>query len=353
VRALERQVREFATDPSADEARWLLARRAIASADRSTALSMLSAIAPGSNRWLDSRLTIAELNREELDRLLYNPVRERISNEFSQADRSLEDAVRQARSEPETVELLLARARLVLTPVAGTPEVARELCDRVRRLPAAPAQFYRARLYRMVSSVQVARYVEAEREAQGHTSWRVPTEEGALFETLRLLDQCAANAETDLRQRRFGLVQKLIAEGLVSGSDDLTEDHQFELFMRLTRSMLFIGADRDARRSLAAWKAVPSTTSDRLLRDLGDTYRRLDLDSRAIDVERLRMKYNSAGSFSWFDARYALALAYFRTGRLKEAAQLIDSTAILHPDLGGGVLHDKFIHLRQRLGIKN
>ncbi len=37
---------------------------------------------------------------------------------------------------------------------------------------------------------------------------------------------------------------------------------------------------------------------------------------------------------------------------MKEAAQLIDSTAILHPELGGDALHDKFIHLRQRLGQK-
>ena len=122
--------------------------------------------------------------------------------------------------------------------------------------------------------------------------------------------------------------------------------------MRRTRALLFTGADREARRSLAAWRGVPQGTSDRLLRDLGDTYNRLEAYSLDIDVQRLRLKNNPAGSLPWFDARYALALAYFHTGKLKEAAQLIDSTAILHPDLGGGVLHDKFIRLRQRLGIK-
>jgi hypothetical protein len=350
--ALERQVREFASDPTADEARWLLARHALALSDRVRALSLLSAVAPGSNRWLDSRLAIVELDRDELDLQLINPDRQQLMKEFTQADRSLEAAIGQARSERDTIELLLARARLNLTPVVATPEVARDLCERIRRLPAAPAQFYRARLHRMVSSVQIGRYVEAEREAQSHSTWRVPAEEEPLFDSLRLLDQCAANAETDLRQRRFGLVQKLLAEGLIAGGEELTEDHQFELLLRLTRSMLFIGADRDARRSLAAWKGSPPTSSDRLLRDLGDTYRRLEIYSHDIDVQRLRVKTNPAGSIRWFDARYALALAYFHTGRLKEASRLIDSTAILHPELGGGVLHDKFIHLRQRLGIK-
>jgi len=71
-----------------------------------------------------------------------------------------------------------------------------------------------------------------------------------------------------------------------------------------------------------------------------------------IDVQRLRMKNNLSGSLLWFDARYALAVAYFRSGNLRAAAQLIDSTEILHPDLGGGTLREKFIHLRQRLGTK-
>ena len=76
------------------------------------------------------------------------------------------------------------------------------------------------------------------------------------------------------------------------------------------------------------------------------------LYSLNIDVQRLRLKNNPSGSLTWLDARYALALAYFNTGRAKDAAQLIDSTAILHPDLGGNALHDKFVHLRQRLGLK-
>ena len=126
-----------------------------------------------------------------------------------------------------------------------------------------------------------------------------------------------------------------------------------ELAIRETRALLFTGADREARRSLSAWGDLDRfTQSDRILRDLGDTYNRLEIYSHAVDVERLRMKNNPPGSLAWFDARYGLALAYFHTGKLKQAAQLIDSTAILHPELGGGILHDKFIRLRQRLGMK-
>ena len=54
----------------------------------------------------------------------------------------------------------------------------------------------------------------------------------------------------------------------------------------------------------------------------------------------------------WFDAKYALALAYYHTGQYKSAGSSSTRTAILHPDLGGGELREKFIRLRQRLGEK-
>jgi tetratricopeptide (TPR) repeat protein len=234
----------------------------------------------------------------------------------------------------------------------GRPDAARELCDRVRRLSESPGVQYRLRLYRLVAIVALGRYVEAEREAQSHSSWRAPNEQDDLLDAVRLLDQCASTADSDLRQRRFGLVLRLIVEPFVSGEEKTTPEDHTELAMRLTRALLFTGADREARRSLATWRGGPQTTIDRLLRDLGDTYNRLEAYPLAIDVQRLRLKNNPSGSLPWLDARYALALAYFHTGRLKEAAQLIDSTAILHPELGGNALHDKFIHLRQRLGVK-
>jgi hypothetical protein len=197
----------------------------------------------------------------------------------------------------------------------------------------------------------MGRYVEAEREALGHASWRRPTEIDALCDAIRLLDHAASAADSDLRQRRFGLILKLIVEPILSGGEQLTRELHTELAMRLTRAFLDIGDDRGARRSLAAWGDGPQTTNDRMLRDLGNTYSRLEIYDLDMDVQRLRLKHSSSGSLAWLDARYALALAYFHTGRIKEAAKVIDSTAILHPELGGNDLHDKFVHLRQRLGV--
>ena len=92
----------------------------------------------------------------------------------------------------------------------------------------------------------------------------------------------------------------------------------------MTRALLFVGDDIEARRSLTTWKGTPDASSDRLLRDLGDTYNRLEVYSLAVDVQRLRIHNNPAGSMPWFDARYALALAYFHTAQYKSARDLIE-----------------------------
>jgi hypothetical protein len=237
-----------------------------------------------------------------------------------------------------------------LTPTAGNPEAARDLCDQVARLALSGSLHYRARLIRLIALVELNRYLEAEREAQSQADSYISGDRAALVDAIRLLDHCASSASSDLRQRRFGLVLKLIVEPLLTSDKDWTPEERSELLMRMTRALLFTGNDREARRSLSAWKGAPDTTSDPLLRDLGDTYSRLEVYTLEIDVQRLRLRNNPAGSLLWFDARYALALAYFHTGQTRDAAKLIDATAILHPELGGGELHDKFIRLRQRLG---
>ena len=151
-----------------------------------------------------------KLDRDQLELKQLNPDRKQLAELLERADQFVIASIDQARSESDKTELLLERARLDLTPSAGSPERARELCEQVSRQPADPAHQYRARMLRLVALVEMGRYVEAEREAYSHPSWRVAGETSVLLDAIRLLDQCASTAESDLRQRRFGLVLKLI-----------------------------------------------------------------------------------------------------------------------------------------------
>jgi hypothetical protein len=130
---------------------------------------------------------------------------------------------------------------------------------------------------------------------------------------------------------------------------ELTPALRWEAHLRQARALLFTGDDVGARRALGGTESVPPRARDEDYRDLADLYFGLEAYELAIDVQRLRARQNRTGSLAWFEARYGLALAYFRAGREHEARQLIDATSILHPELGGGELRDKFIRLRQRI----
>ena len=250
---------------------------------------------------------------------------------------------------------MLAEARLNLVPTAGKVSVALSLLDRLGGQGLTPQERYRARLARMIALVQVGPpYLDAEREAQTHATWADPSARGTFLDAIRLIDQCASSAEADLRQRRLGLILRLLVQPVLQDPDDekWTADERSELKMRLTRAYLFLGDVRNARTSLRGWVGLSRSAPDNLLRDLADTYNRLEGYELAVEVERLRLKNLQTGSAFWFEARYGLALAYFHAGHLKEAAQLIDATAILHPELGGGEVEKKFIKLRQRLGAQ-
>lgn len=349
-RALERQIEDFPSDPSTDQARQLLAGRIVESGDLEKGRALYQAVSPGSPHWLESRLALAELDRAELVKLSLNPDSDRLKAVYKRASAFMAASVAQAR-EGDAAELELAWARLALEPDLGDPARARDLCDRVLAAGGDSRVRYRARLYRLIALVELGRYIEAEQAANSHASWFFPDVIDVLVDAARLLDHGAGSADNDLRTRRFGLVLRILIEPLLGENQDLPREQRGELALRLTRALMHTGDDRAAKRSMNDWRGLPGATSEPLLRDLGETYARLGASALAIDVERLRIKNNPSGSLAWLDARYALALAYFRTGKAKDAGQLIDATAILHPDLGGGKLREKFLRLRQRIGM--
>ena len=122
-----------------------------------------------------------------------------------------------------------------------------------------------------------------------------------------------------------------------------------EAAVLLARARFFGGDPDNARKGLAVAAIDPETLDDRTLAALADLDAELDAPKLAVEAYRLSARRRKPGSIPWLAARYGQALAYSRTGRAKEARQLIDGTAILHPDLGGGGLRNKFERLRGRL----
>jgi hypothetical protein len=353
--ALQRQIRDFPKDPATDEARWLLGSLARASAEAAKADALWADISPSSPRWLDARLAAGELKRTEIESQLFTGDQHHLSELYQRAQAFLSEGLKQARGDVQRVELSLAQARLNLLPKVGRPQLAQSLCDQAARITLDTLPRYRSRLYRLIALVRLGPpYLEAEREAQSHATWAEPSGRAALFDAIGLIDLCASISEADLQQRRLGLVMRLLAQPLLQESDEerSTPEERAVLRIRLARAFLFLGDEAGARAALRGWTGPPRTAGDDFLRDLADTYNRLEAYELAVDVQRLRSKNLAAGSPAWFEARYGLALAYFHAGQPGQSAQLIDATAILHPELGGGPIQQRFIKLRQRLGSR-
>ena len=347
VQSLEYQIKEFGSDPSANEARWLLAKFQLANADRDAARKLWMAITRSDPHWLEARIQVAELNQEDVDLQRLNQDRAAIIARYGEGRAFLAATLNECRDAGERASVDLALARLEVTPIAGHPDEARTLCEGVLRVAGRAEQREQARRLHIVVVVQQNHFLEAEFEAKAETTRSKPSD---LLATARLIDFVASGEPNDLRLRRVGLILRILLSPVLENAAELTDIERAEAKIRETRALSMIGDDGRARSSLLNWGTMPQGLDDWLLRDLADTYARLNAYNLAVDVQRLRARQAKVGSLRWFEARYGLALAYYRWGKEQEARKLIDATSILHPELGGGDLRDKYVILRQRLG---
>ena len=344
--ALKFQVKTFPDDPATAEARWLLGKVRLAAGDRAEAETLWKALPHSSPRWLDSRLEIAALQLADVHTQRLNGDRSAIREKLEAARTFLSTSMDAARGDQEIQRLELAVARLEVTSGAGRPELALAALDHIQRSVSRGPERDAARRLNLLGLLQASRWIDAEQAARSEIRTSDPKK---LLETVRLIDRAAAEADTDLKMRRMGLVLRILIARINEGAASLSPDVRAELRLRSVRALLFMGDENAARRQMAEWTEPPPSSTNELLRDVAEIYSRLGAHTMAEDVHRLRARRSPTGSLLWFDARYGLALTYFRAGKTKEALHLIDATAILHPDLGGGELREKFMKLRQRI----
>ena len=344
--ALEDQVRRFPDATTTGEARWLLGKVRLTEGRRDEAIALWSAVPRGQGRWLESRLEAADALRDAVADQKVNGDQKAIARKADQARDFLAVAEKEAGEGNEAVEIALRVALLELVPEVGRVEAALAACDRILKGAARPDQHEQARLVRLVALARNGQMVEAERDAREEARKVAPA---SLLPPVRLLDRLASETDAEQARRRLGKIDNILAARLAKEPEDLPAGIRDEARLRLARSFLFASDANAARREIAAWGGPTDTIDDALLRDLADTYFRLEAYPLAADAERLRGNRLKPGSPGWFESRYNLALAYFRLAKTKDARQVIDATAILHPELGGGELKEKFDRLRQRL----
>jgi tetratricopeptide (TPR) repeat protein len=344
---LESQVRDFPDEPATGEARWLLGQLRLASGRPEDAVALFSAIRHGQPRWLDARLVTADLLREAVEVQTINRDESATRAKMEAARKSLRSESDSASPGEESVALMLKLDRLELTPVAGDPSEAIDVCDRLLKAAASADVHRLARLYRVVAQAQAGRWIEAEQAARVESRTGTPTD---LLPALRPLGRSAAEADSEISRRRLGLILRIFTSRMIDRIDEVPTADRDQVRLQHARALLFSGDLPASRREVISWGGPKDPDDPELLRDLADLYSRLEAFELVIDVERLRAGRLATGSLPWLEARYGLALAYYRSDRAKEARQVIDATAILHSELGGGDLRGRFERLRQKLG---
>ena len=345
--ALENQVRDFGADPVSGEARWLLGVIRLAAGRRDEAITLWSGIAHGQNRWLEAREVAADQLIEAVEDQWINRDEQATRPKLNAARTQTRAALDQAVEGEESFGLGFRLARLESIPGAGDPAEAVAIYDRLLRGPANPDQHQRARLGRMVALAEQNRFADAETIARNEAKG---ADLALILPAVRRLDEWATITSGDLIRKRTGSLIRILLDPWTDPVDRPSTEDRDEITLRHARALLFTGDTQAGKRAIVRWGG-PSGKVDApgFLRDLGDTYFRLEAYSLAADAERLRVKKLVAGSPGWFDSRYLLSLALYRSDRAKDARKIIEATAILHPDLGGGETRGKFERLSQKI----
>jgi TolA-binding protein len=349
IASLEAQVRDFPSEASTGEARWLLGQIRLSAGKPDDAVTLWSKIVPSHPRWLEAQVLSADLRREAVEIQRINRDSAAINALMEIARKSLQAAIAQAKDGTEQASLKLQLARLELIPETGKAALALDAADRVLKGAATSEQHRTARLYRMVALAEANRGLEAEKVAQTEAK---DENLAGLLPTLRLLDRAASESESDVTRRRIGLISGVMTNRIIDHLDQIPANLQDEARLHHVRALLLAGDQVASKKELTSWGGFTGSPDDEMLRELADTYVRLDAFALSIDVERFRASRLSPGTLPWFESRYGLALAYYRAERPKDARQIIDATAILHPELGGGELRAKFERLRQKLAAE-
>jgi outer membrane protein assembly factor BamD (BamD/ComL family) len=346
VQAIHQHLREFASDSTAGEARWMLGEALTALGDNEGAIVAWTGVPRDDGRWLESRLSVVELARRDIEAAVAAGEPEAARAQVGAVRRVLTRLRSEAAESSERTEIDLAGARLELIPRAAEAGRARLILDETSRGALGAETRQRVEVLRVASAIVDGRYAEAESAAR--TLARTAPS-FALLDLARWLDLAASTTESDLVRRRCGQTLTTVLAA-VDAAKPTAEAYAIESALLRVRGQAFRGDVAAARAALQRQQIDTATLPAALLFKLADTASRAGETGQAIAAYRAAGQRSPAGSHAWLEARFGLATACESAGRIDQARQIIEAAAVLHPELGGGELRAKFERLRARLG---
>ncbi len=211
---------------------------------------------------------------------------------------------------------------------------------------ASPEWKASAKVLLAMALIHQQKFADAE-QILGDVSQGSPVQ---LFVMLQGLSEIAQSA-TQRDREQLARLQLHAARLLGSRLNQLTPAQQRLAEVATCQALADVGQWADAVKRAKALHAAHPRNADvlELLAAL------LSQGSKATDWEAALLRWRElehhsrTGTPRWYRAKYHLAETYAKLGKRERAAQIVNVTKILHPDLGGPELKSKFEALLQKV----
>lgn len=342
---LEEHERLYPDDPTAVDVQFLLGTLAVARRDYSSAITRWNSIPPGHPLAAEARRWTSRVYEAWLRPLEDDPPATAGNEKALAAALDFHEEFAHATLDPEAwpaaarAAILLRHARLLLDQRVDEPARAREVLDELLKLPdLPPEQAFEARGLALFASASLG-----EARLDRSTAWSA-WEPSALLATADRLESLAQFA-APTRQRYLGQLQQRLLGPLWDDPQRVAGDAVIELELATARSDLNLG---EADRLDSALRRLKNLTRERpndprVLFALGSGYLRGRRYELAAETARRLIEVTQPTSQHWFRGKLLLASALRRSGQLDQAAKVIEVLEVLHPDLGGTRMRQRFL----------
>lgn len=250
-------------------------------------------------------------------------------------------------SPSQRCELTLRLCQFLVDERIDQPDQAEARINELLAAPDVPHEWIEsARRLLLLALVRQGKYLEAEQLADVHA--RAPAAD--VLATLQLLhDQ--ADRIGDLEKKYIGRVEAHLVRHARTQVDRWEESHRRDWELALARIELNLGNDERLAESIARLQEIRSRQPRDLATAelLGLCLMRLQRHESAILIWKELMDGLPEASAPWYRAKLNLITCLRRSGNIQDARQVLKLLEILHPDLGGSPIRERFLAEREQL----
>jgi tetratricopeptide (TPR) repeat protein len=197
----------------------------------------------------------------------------------------------------------------------------------------------RARGLELLALVRERRFEDAEKLADVHA--HAPTDD--VYASLLLLHE-EADAAPELDRTFLGRVQARLVGQIHPQLAAMSDDRRTDWQLALARIELHLGNDEQLRGAIELLESLRSKhpRDARVIELLGLSYMRAQRHESAILLWRSMLRVLPEASPAWFRAKLQLMVSLRRSGQIKQARSVLGMLDVLHPDLGGAAMRERF-----------